>query len=82
MIKMNQLVGFLSFISRKIQFLYYFSFIKLCNKKEGLIIVGFGRSDSAYTRKHIDLSCNDLKKEVEVLTKNIKKLTIKYGDKI
>jgi len=51
MIKKHQLIDFISFLSRKIQFLYYFSFIKLCDQKEGLIIIGCGRSGTTYTSK-------------------------------
>ena len=54
-----------------------------------LILGNFGsfKNESAIstktnTRKHIDLSWDDLNKEDEVLTKNIKKLAIKYGYKI
>jgi hypothetical protein len=67
MIKKHQLVNFISYLIRKIQFLYYFCFIKIGNQKEGLIIIGCGRSGTTYTSKKlkslgIDIGHERLKK--------------------
>jgi hypothetical protein len=53
MIKKHQVIDFISYLNRKFQFVYYFSLIKLCDQKEGLIIIGCGRSGTTFTSKKL-----------------------------